>query len=152
VVSVWAAAPEAAAESGRKGAFGLWVGLVIVGICALAAGMLYGTAPAPAITPSPAPAEIAPEPPPPAAEKPQTPAAESPVVTPVFFANPFDGSEVFEFPPGTSEREARDAVADALLKRARERLKVPSGAREPARHSGAPAAIEEVRPRLAKRN
>lgn len=40
---------------------------------------------------------------------------------PVRFANPFDASEVFEFPPGTSESEARDAVSRILLQRARER-------------------------------
>jgi hypothetical protein len=40
---------------------------------------------------------------------------------PVLVANPFDEAEIFEFPPGTSEGEARDAVADMLLKRAMER-------------------------------
>lgn len=40
---------------------------------------------------------------------------------PVRFANPFDDSEVFEFPPGTSEAEARAAVADVLMERAMER-------------------------------
>ena len=37
---------------------------------------------------------------------------------PVRFANPFDADEVFEFPAGTTETQARDAVADVLLKRA----------------------------------
>lgn len=41
--------------------------------------------------------------------------------TPVRFANPFDSSEIFEFPPGTSYSEARDAVAALLLKRAQGR-------------------------------
>ncbi len=41
--------------------------------------------------------------------------------SPVRFANPFDESEVFEFPPGTSRAEARDKVADLLMRRARER-------------------------------
>lgn len=49
----------------------------------------------------------------------QVPPEES---LPVYFRNPFDATEVFEFPPGTSQAEARDAVADLLLKRARERL------------------------------
>lgn len=40
---------------------------------------------------------------------------------PVRFANPFDENEVFEFPPGTSNGEVRDAVADMLMKRAMER-------------------------------
>ncbi len=46
------------------------------------------------------------------------PAVESP---PVRFTNPFDATEVFEFPPGTSEAEARQAVAAVLLQRARDR-------------------------------
>lgn len=40
---------------------------------------------------------------------------------PVLFANPFDANEVFEFPAGTSEAEARDAVAAILMERAMER-------------------------------
>lgn len=39
----------------------------------------------------------------------------------VLFVNPFDETEVFEFPPGTSEHEARDVVAGLLLKRAMNR-------------------------------
>jgi hypothetical protein len=46
------------------------------------------------------------------------PEAEGP---PVFFTNPFDETEVFEFPPGTSPEEARAAVADLLIMRAQER-------------------------------
>lgn len=41
----------------------------------------------------------------------------------VRFTNPFDADEVFEFPAGTSESQARDAVADVLLKRAMSRQK-----------------------------
>ena len=40
---------------------------------------------------------------------------------PVRFANPFDSQEVFEFPPGTTETEARDAVAAVLKERAMSR-------------------------------
>lgn len=40
---------------------------------------------------------------------------------PVVFANPFDKSEVFEFPEGTTEAEARAAVTEILMERARER-------------------------------
>ena len=39
----------------------------------------------------------------------------------VLFKNPFDANEVFEFPAGTSEAEARDAVAEILMERAMER-------------------------------
>lgn len=42
---------------------------------------------------------------------------------PVRFVNPFDADEVFEFPAGTTQAEARDAVADVLLKRAMSRQK-----------------------------
>jgi hypothetical protein len=41
--------------------------------------------------------------------------------SPTRFTNPFDASEVFEFPPGTTEDAARDLVAEMLLQRARER-------------------------------
>jgi hypothetical protein len=40
---------------------------------------------------------------------------------PVLFANPFDPNEVFEFPHGTTESEARAAVAEMLMERASER-------------------------------
>jgi hypothetical protein len=59
-----------------------------------------------------------------AADKSQTFAsAESQVV---LFVNPFDETEVFEFPAGTSEREARDVVAGLLLKRAMDRKALPN--------------------------
>lgn len=40
---------------------------------------------------------------------------------PLRVKNPFDASEVFEFPAGTTKEEARSAIADILLKRAQER-------------------------------
>lgn len=40
---------------------------------------------------------------------------------PVQVRNPFDATEVFEFPAGTSETEAREATAELLLERARDR-------------------------------
>jgi hypothetical protein len=36
-------------------------------------------------------------------------------------ANPFDASEIFEFPAGTSEADAREAVAGFLIERATRR-------------------------------
>lgn len=42
-------------------------------------------------------------------------------ISPTRFTNPFDPSEVFEFPPGTTKSAARESVADVLLQRARER-------------------------------
>jgi hypothetical protein len=56
---------------------------------------------------------------------PAAPEAPAPVPTeapPVRFTNPFDRSEVFNFPAGTTNEEARTAVAEILLERARTRL------------------------------
>ena len=55
-----------------------------------------------------------------AAAPPPVVAAEPPM-PPVQVKNPFDANEVFEFPSGTSETEAKQAVADMLLQRARDR-------------------------------
>ena len=47
--------------------------------------------------------------------------ATEPVGEPVRIANPFDASEVFEFPAGTSEADAHEAVAGFLIERATNR-------------------------------
>jgi hypothetical protein len=52
-----------------------------------------------------------------------------PVGAPVRVANPFDASEIFEFPYGTSEADAREAIAGFLMERAVNRGVV--GARGP---------------------
>jgi hypothetical protein len=70
----------------------------------------------PAVTTAPRSDTRTPEPPPPTSTAPE----------PLRYPNPFDASEVFEFPPGTSEVEARDAVADLLLQRARDRVRHPT--------------------------
>jgi hypothetical protein len=44
-----------------------------------------------------------------------------PALPTVRMKNPFDASEVFEFPPGTTKEEARAAIADILMKRAQDR-------------------------------
>ncbi len=63
-------------------------------------------------------AVIAPPSPPPV----EVPTADVPQETHyTVLVNPFDESEVFRFPPGTSESDARDAMAALLLQRARER-------------------------------
>lgn len=49
------------------------------------------------------------------------PSSVEPAASPVKFTNPFDRTEVFEFPAGTSPAEAREKVAELLLKRAQER-------------------------------
>jgi hypothetical protein len=66
-------------------------------------------------------------PPPPAAVVPVSePApvaqvAEAPPPEPVVLVNPFDKTEKFTFPPGTSKAEAREQMATMLLQRAAER-------------------------------
>lgn len=82
--------------------------VVLGGVAHLAAKQKPVSAKVVAQAPRPTP------PPPPAA----TPA---PAGEPVLFKNPFDRTEVFEFPPGTTEAEARDAVAKALMERAQGR-------------------------------
>ena len=52
---------------------------------------------------------------------PAMPAMPATPHAPVRFKNPFDASEVFEFPAGMSRTEVRDAVAELLSQRARER-------------------------------
>jgi hypothetical protein len=49
------------------------------------------------------------------------PPAPEPPAPPVKFTNPFDRTEVFEFPAGTSRAQARQKVAEVLIKRAQER-------------------------------
>ena len=66
-------------------------------------------APAPAVTRAAPVAEPAPAVP------------VEPLGAPVRIKNAFDPTEVFEFPYGTTESEAREAVAERLLSRARDR-------------------------------
>jgi hypothetical protein len=53
--------------------------------------------------------------------------------------NPFDRTEAFEFPPGTSKAEAREAVAKLLMERAHDRLPLLADA---SRRRGATAKHE----------
>lgn len=69
-----------------------------------------------AALPPPAPA-VVPAPVPPPAVEPAEVAAPEPVV----LVNPFDATEKFTFPPGTSKADARDQMAAMLLQRAVER-------------------------------
>lgn len=50
--------------------------------------------------------------------QPEPLAVLEPVGAPVRVANPFDASEIFEFPSGTSEADAREAIAGFLMERA----------------------------------
>jgi|SRR5882757_1770958 len=91
------------------------IGAVIAAVLVVLGGVAHLAAkqqPAP-------PAVVQVSTPPPPAPTPVAPAA--PAAEPVLFKNPFDRSEVFEFPPGTTRNEARDAVAQLLLERAQGR-------------------------------
>jgi len=133
------ASPRPAAEpvftaADRPRVSRLTFGLLIVGLLAFSASVAYLTIPAPVTSSPPPPAEVVPALPKPVEEPAAAPRdtsspTETPRVVPVRYANPFDSTEVFEFPPGTSESEARDAVADRLLQRARERLNLPARTR-----------------------
>jgi len=70
-------------------------------------------------TPAPAPAPTVTRAAPLAEVAPGAPA--EPQGAPVRIKNPFDATEVFEFPHGTPESEAREAVVERLLNRARDR-------------------------------
>jgi hypothetical protein len=50
--------------------------------------------------------------------QPQLAEVFEPAGAPVRVANPFDSSEIFEFPYGTSEADAREAMAGFLMERA----------------------------------
>lgn len=93
----------------------------MAGIAALSSGITYlatATSPPIAVADQSVPNES-----PPLQIMEEVPAAPD---APVQFVNPFDVSEVFEFPSTTSKDAARDAVAALLLERARDRLS-PSG-------------------------
>ena len=62
----------------------------------------------------------------------------------VKFINPFDATEVFEFPSNTSETEARQAVAQVLLQRAHERHEAAKIARQ-RQKAAAPDQVVPVR-------
>jgi hypothetical protein len=54
-----------------------------------------------------------------------------PVGEPLRVANPFDSTEIFEFPAGTSEADAHEAIAGFLIERATRR-----GVAHDRRHTG----------------
>ena len=78
----------------------------------------------------------------------QTAAPAEPPAPPVQVRNPFDATEVFEFPAGTSETEARKAVAEQLLQRARDRRSQGPGSKHASRRRPPPGAAHE-NPRAA---
>jgi hypothetical protein len=103
---------------GRRGhGFASLTCALLILVLAIGAGYRYGIS-VPSAQPAP-PAPIrqarAPSAPQPKAAPP------APATEPVRFRNPFDKHEVFESPPGTTQQQARDAVADVLVQRAMER-------------------------------
>ena len=114
-----ATAPRPASDQRSGSRAKVWrSSLLILGSVALAgtiaAGALRESDKRAALPPPPA-VVAAPEVPPPA------PAVEAPPPEPVVLTNPFDASEKFTFPPGTSRADARDQMATLLLQRAAER-------------------------------
>ena len=81
----------------------------------IAAGALRESDKRAALPPPPPAADPAPVPPP------AVQAAQLPPPEPVVLVNPFDATEKFTFPPGTSKADARDQMATLLLQRAAER-------------------------------
>jgi hypothetical protein len=68
--------------------------------------------------------------------------------SPMRFTNPFDPSEVFEFPAGTSEDDARESVAQILFERARERGVHTKSVKHVHAHPSTPLRM----PRLVSKN
>jgi hypothetical protein len=109
------------------GVLGIAVAVIALGSAAHRASNRNASAPAIAIkTPS--------------AAAPAAPQSAGPVGPPVRFKNPFDASEVFEFPPGTSKAEARRAVAELLVQRARDRQSRPGGMKRVRNTRAAPSS------------
>ena len=92
---------------------GVLFSVVLAGV--IAAGVLHESDQRAAVPPPP-PAVVPASVPPQAVQ-----AAELPPPEPVVLVNPFDATETFTFPPGTSKADARDQMAAMLLQRATER-------------------------------
>jgi len=109
--------PAAKKPAARKDRTPVAVGAVLAVVAVAAvAGMYRYTSPVRGAPPPPPPPVVAQE----EVEIPAEPAPEPAVVR---VKNPFDESEVFEFPPGTPPNVAKDKVADILMARAMERQK-----------------------------
>ncbi len=82
------------------------------------------------------------------ASAPTTPVADTAPVQPVRAAvlvpNPFDATEIFEFPADTGDTEAKTAVAELLLRRAQERREQGLAMRRPGAHH--PRRVAAVKP------
>ncbi|HEY0768676.1 MAG TPA: hypothetical protein VGD47_12020 [Steroidobacteraceae bacterium] len=132
--------PKPRLQAGGATRFRLWPLGLAAAVVGIAAAIAWWWAAAqraaewnpPAVT-SPLPAAVVP--PPAAPAEPQGP--------PVRVRNPFDAREVFEFPAGTSETEAREAVAELLLQRARDRRSQGAGSNHAGGRRSARGAADE---------
>jgi hypothetical protein len=109
---------EAPPSTSRAKTFG--ASLVVVCLVGLAGVIAFNALRKPeqqaAAAPPPAPAAVVAPAPAPVEQVAEAAPPESVVLT-----NPFDKSEKFTFPPGTSKAEAREQMANLLLQRAMER-------------------------------
>jgi hypothetical protein len=94
-----------------------------VAVAAVSSGITYLATARPQPLPTPAAQVAYALPAPPLAD------VTTPPDDPVRIVNPFDASEVFEFPAETPESDARAAVAELLMKRAQDRLNASPGVR-----------------------
>jgi len=112
-MSALASGPKVAATQHRNSHIA--IGAVIAAVLVVSGGIAHLAAKQRSVHPTLEEVSAPPRAPPIPVEPP-APAAE-----PVLFKNPFDRAEVFEFPPGTTQDEARDAVAKLLFDRAQGR-------------------------------
>lgn len=84
-------------------------------------------------------------------QNPAEPRSELILIEPVRFPNPFDASEIFELPPGTSDTEARRSIANLLLERAHDRLLSLERAHRAARRHAALAKLAKRRAQARRR-
>jgi hypothetical protein len=112
---VFSSVPEHDNFASRRTARIDFVCNVTFAVAVLGIAMAYLWPASDRLLPAPAVTSAAPV----AAVVPAAPA--EPQGAPVRIRNAFDTTEVFEFPPGITESEAREAVAELLLSRARDR-------------------------------
>jgi len=141
--------PRTAATSPEAPRGARWLGVTLIGLFAIGAASVWlsSVASLQAEDPAPPPVPIATVEPEPAPTPVAPPPEKLPAIPPAAvlkFRNPFDAAEVFEFPTGTSQTEARQAVAQFLLQRACERqsqLATANAAQSPCGQASTPADL-----------
>jgi hypothetical protein len=137
------------AKRPHRPSLGLTAAAVVLAVAAVIAILYWPRTPvsAPVVAPvSPPTSDVAPTPaahPAPASSTTEATTATE-TTTPVRFRNPFDSSEVFEFPAGTPYGEARDQVAERLLARARQRIREVPSAPKTTATAGAESSAEQA--------